>query len=692
MLLSIHKTLARLSCLTCLTAATAMVLASPGAQAQAGAAAAGAAVAPIPVEKFFARPAVLDAKLSPSGRRLAISTSVQADRVGLVVVDLQDQLKASRVAQFSDADVVGFDWTSDERLIFRVRDLEAGSGEDRYVTPGLYTVKADGNERRMLIRRSGQPMVTDGSRSTALDWSHVLLHVPQQQEGVRPDEIVIGRYNTSGSEIESITPLWLDVRTGRTRSLHTGPVPDGAQSWWFDSQGRPRALYASSKGRQSIWWRDTVDGPWRQLAEGGALSLPMNVHAVGDEGTLYITRSEGREGYRVLSTFDFEKQRPAAEPLVRTPGFDFQGRLLMERPGAAPLGVNVTTDAEQTVWFDPGMKRMQQEADERFPGRINRLSCRRCGQPDMVVLVNSYSDRDPGRLWLYEAEPKRWTAVTQNLRGIDPQRMASVAFERIKARDGRDLPLWLTLPSDMKKGQARPAVVMVHGGPWVRGGYWRWQAMEQFLASRGYLVISPEFRGGTGFGYAHYKAGWKQYGLSMQDDVADALLWAQKQGYADGRACIAGASYGGYATLMGLAKHPELYRCGVAWVALTDLTLYVKGSWWINDDISAEGRRHQMPELVGDPEKDADFLVAQSPTSQAARIKAPLLLAFGEADQRVPLAHGKRMREALIEAGHPPEWVTYPDEGHSWRKVETHVDFARRMEVFLERHLKNAQP
>jgi acetyl esterase/lipase len=557
----------------------------------------------------------------------------------------------------------------------------------------LYAVNIDGSEPLQLVRRTGQPLIREASmRSAVLDWNHVLLHAPQQQDGVTADEIILGRYELSGREVKSIMPLWINTKTGRTRRVATENAPDGAMNWWFDSQGRPRALLARGKGRQSLWWRDAVAGTWRQLIEAGALSLPMGVHSVDDDGTLYVTRNEGPHQYRVLSTFDFERMRPSKEPLVRTPGFDFTGTLLRDRAGAAPLGVRVVTDAEDTVWFDPEMKRLQQEIDARFPGKISRLSCRRCGQPDMTVLVRVFSDRDPGQLWLYEAGSKRWTAVALALRSIDPRRMASVAFERIAARDGRDLPVWLTLPQGMVKGQPRPAVVLVHGGPWARGGHWRWQPMEQFLASRGYVVISPEFRGSTGYGQAHYRAGWKQFGQAMQDDVADALLWAQEQGYADGRACIAGASYGGYATLMGLARHGELYRCGVAWVALTDLPLYVQGSWWIDDDISSEGRRFRLPELVGDSDKDADMLREQSPVTQAARIKAPLLLGYGEADLRIPLAHGKRMRAALITAGNPPEWVSYPDEGHSWRRVETLSDFARRMEGFLARHLGPTPP
>ena len=143
---------------------------------------------------------------------------------------------------------------------------------------------------------------------------------------------------------------------------------------------------------------------------------------------------------------------------------------------------------------------------------------------------------------------------------------------------------------------------------------------------------------------------------------------------------------------MGLIRHPELYRCGVAWAAPTDPFLLLKGAWFVNDDVNGEFRRHALPQLVGDVEKDAEMLTAVSPVAQAKRIQAPLLLAFGEADRRFPITHGERLRDALRAAGRPPEWVSYPHEGNSWRQVSTHVDFARRVESFLGQHLKAEAP
>lgn len=648
----------------------------------------------IPVERFFQRPAVLEAKLSPSGRQLALTTARGAQRVSLVVLTLGSPPEVKRIAQFSDADVVRFDWVGDERLVFSVLDLASGSGEDRRLAPGLFAINADGSALLRLVRRQGKAFVTDGSRQDrALDWNHQLLQVPQPQDGVRPDEVVIGRFDGKYNELEAVTPMWLNVRSGRTRPMDLTSAPTGAMHWLFDSRGQPRVALTGKAGRQAIYWHGPADTGWQKLADAALLHSPFTPVSVDDAGTLYVVHAQGREGYSVLARYDFDAMAVEAEALVSAPGFDFSGSLILDRAGSRALGVRVDTDAEQTVWFDAAMKQFQASADARMPGHVNRISCRRCGAPDMVALVRSTSDQDPGRLWVYEAAGQRWSAVSTVMEGIDARHMAAVDFQRIKARDGSDLPVWLTLPAGRVKGQALPTVVMVHGGPWLRGNHWRWEAMAQFLASRGYLVIAPEFRGSTGYGLAHYKAGWKQWGQTMQDDIADALLWAQGEGLADKhRACIAGASYGGYATLMGLVRHPELYRCGVAWVAVTDPLLLLKGSWWIDDDANAQGREFLLPDLIGDAEKDLAMLTANSPLAQAARIKAPLLLGVGESDRRVPPAHGERLREALRAAGNPPEWVSYADEGHSWRLVATQVDWARRFERFLAQHLKAETP
>lgn len=650
-------------------------------------------LAPLPAAAFFRDRDVMEAVLSPSGKRLAVTSAPGGTRAGLFIFDLVGGAKPVRAAQFGNVDVRNINWVSEERLVFSATDYSAGSGSPEG-SPGLYSVDPQGQSLLELIERQST-VLSDGSRSRrALDLNHILLKIPVPRAGQPNEEVLIAKL-IAGAKDEStrMVSLWLNVHTGRTRN--TGfAEPAASISLMADSSGTTRVAMTRQGTRQTLHWRGPNDKTWQVLAEGDLLGMPYAPEAIDDAGNLYVSWREPGEGHLVLSAFDFEQHRPKPEPLVRVQGFDYSGELLTTSGSGRALGVRIDHDAETTIWFDEGMKALQAEVDKRLPNRVNRLSCRQCGTPDAVVLVRTRSDRDPGQLWIYRPQPAEgqlaWQPVGAVLNGIDPARMASVDFKRIKARDGRDLPIWLTLPRGVAPGKPAPAVVMVHGGPWVRGGHWGWEPMAQFLASRGYLVIEPEFRGSNGYGAAHFRAGFKQWGQAMQDDVADALLWAREQKLADDRACIAGASYGGYSTLMGLARHGDLYRCGIAWAAVTDLQLLLKGSWWVSDDTGELARKHSMPEMIGDLEKDAAMLAANSPVLQADRIKAPLLLAFGEADLRVPLAHGKRMREALIKAGNEPQWVVYPGEGHGWGLLKNKIDFAQRIEAFLATHLAPA--
>jgi dipeptidyl aminopeptidase/acylaminoacyl peptidase len=441
------------------------------------------------------------------------------------------------------------------------------------------------------------------------------------------------------------------------------------------------------EGRATMHWRDDKQPDWQLLAEFDALDWPYWPVHVDDQGNLLVLESSGPGGVDVLKRFDMATRRPAAQALVSTPGFSVGRGLEVDERSGRLLGVHVDTDAYGVVWFDPRMKAVQAEADKRWPDRVNQLSCARCLEPDMVVLLRSWSDRDPGQFWVHRVADKSWQKVGDSRPGVDPRRMATLDFHRTKARDGKDLPLWLTLPAGHKKGDRPPAVVLVHGGPWVRGGHWAWNPMAQFLASRGYAVIEPEYRGSTGFGGAHFRAGWKQWGTTMQDDVADALEWARQQGHVSAsQACIAGASYGGYAALMGPIRHPQLYRCAVAWVAVTDPLLLTQ--WSAVSDQSDESRDYSLPQLIGDPVADLPMLKAASPLQRAGELKLPLLLGFGADDRRVPLEHGTRLRDALKTQGHDPEWVVYPGEGHGAWTLEHQLDWAGRVERFLAQHLK----
>jgi len=613
---------------------------------------------PPPPEVFFGTPDIQEAHLSPSGKRLAITTAKGDKRVGLIVLDLEAGGTITRPVQLPESDVVSVRWLNDDRLLF-----SKGLIKQRQLSFGLYVVNVDGS---------------------ALKWVNYkgrVRLVPAMRPGEANEEVML-MDSIRGAKVLT----WVNTLNGNIRDVTTTAPGDNIQ-WLLDAHGEPRATLTFKNDRVQAYWRKPGGSAWEQLYDTPVLKPPFELADVDSNGALYVTHVPKGASQSVLARYDAAARAPAASALVATPGFDFNGEFIKE--GDVTLGVRVDSDGETTVWLHPRMARFQQEVDKKMPGLINRISCRRCGQPDMVALVTSFNDHDPGTLRIFQARPPAgqpdWQTIGRIREAVAPEQMAAMDFQIIKARDGRDLPVWITRAGDGKG--PRPAVVMVHDGPWVRGNNWRWHDWGQFLASRGYVVIEPEFRGSTGYGEEHYRAGFKQWGQAMQDDVTDALRWAQKQGLASDKACIIGAGYGGYSALMGLARDPGLYRCGAAWMAVSDLALMVEGSWWVDDNGSL-ARRLTLPEMVGDAKQDAAMIAANSPVNLAARIQAPLLLAHGEDDLRVPIEHATRMRDALKAAGHPPEWITYPHTTHVFGKLEDQLDFARRLDAFLAKYLQ----
>lgn len=648
---------------------------------------------PPPARAFFAPSEFSEVKLSPSGNYLAVTTAKLTGRRTLYVFDLTGAKPPSQAARIQDLDVVDIDWVNDDRLLFKVRNLSLGSGSRNHEPAGLFAVDRDGENLRTLIRRTSAATGGVGGRlnERSLSWDHELLSVPDFVPGERNDTVVVGLVRVNEKrDVAAVRPLLLNVNSGVARAFDDLNSPPGAANWFFDTKGEPRLAVSLEEMHAVIHYRAPGSSEWKRIGEGNQLDLPFMPRFVADDGTLFVGERRGKDGVAVLTRFDFKTGKPEREALVSTPGFDFEGSLIQSRD-AGTLGLRIYTDAAQTVWFNAGMRAFQDKVDGLLPGRVNSISCRRCGKDDMVALVVSYSDREPGEYLVYRAKGEQWQRVGRARPDIKAEQMGRMDFQRIKARDGLDLPIWLTYPAGIKPGEKPakplPTVVLVHGGPNARGAYWNWAPHAQFLASRGYLVIEPEFRGSEGFGRRHLEAGFKQWGEGMQDDIADSLLWAQKQGIASDKACIAGASYGGYATFAGLMRFPGLYRCGVAWVAVTDLMLLAEGSSWVDTDVGVLTRTEVLSKRLGDPVADAAMLRATSPVENADKIKAPVLLAMGMADLRVPIAHGNRMRDAMAKAGNPLEYVTYKDEGHSFLMTETHLDWAGRMERFLAKHL-----
>jgi dienelactone hydrolase len=628
---------------------------------------------PIPVETFFKPAELTNARLSPSGRYLAALRGGVAERVGFIIIDLEGDEGSHFVSASPRDDVSWFTWVTDDWLVFGVHDPNYRGYGGR--GGGLMSMSRDGKRSRQLVARTWyKGMEMSRQRILSPDHHFLGLGAPDSLEVMVSESHYDANY-----EYEYATLHALNVVNGQLRSVDTPK----ADYWVIDANGVPRALSRTTKGTTTVSWFDPDANKWVERYTAPQHELPWVPLAVRDPRRLLVRASDGR-GYSQLWEYDAAQNKLAEKPMLTTPGFSGSINPIYARQSDKLLGVSVLVDARTTSWFDPSLDALQAKVDAKLPGRVNIVSCSPCFNMKRV-LVHSYTDTDPGMTLLYMPQTDQWQLVGKERPDVPVERMAHMELHRPKARDGEDLPVWITRAPNLPAGQPAPAVILVHGGPWVRGTSWAWHGEAQFLASRGYLVIEPEFRGSTGYGVDHMHKGFKQWGLTMQDDVTDAVKFAVDKGWVDAkRVCIMGASYGGYATLMGLAKDPDLYRCGVALAAVSDQRYMFDFHW---NDFSDEVRSYSLPELLGDRQKDEARFIATSPVEQAARIKAPLLLAHGGEDRRVPIQNGERMRDALVKNGKQVEWVVYSHAYHGFPLLEDELDFYSRVERFLAKYL-----
>ena len=625
---------------------------------------AASAVRP-PVEAFFQNAQFSRAGISPNGRHVTALVALPGLRKAVAVFDLAS-MTPKILARYGDGDVGQAFWLNDKRIAYTVVNIDPLYRDS---TAGLYAIDLDGKASRGLApalvnQRSFaqaedlpgpdmEPDVLRGSSPQVSDNMFVIVDIDGDKQ--------LGTLN-------SRTGLQSDVR-----------APYRSFSWLIDYGNALRVAVAPDGPLHAMHF--LADGDWRKVATFAPATDAILVPRAYVGKTLYVQANNG--GDRIgLFRYNLERAAVDAAPLIASPDFDVEGKPVIEADRL--MGFRVNTDAESTVWFDPDMKALQAEIDVKLPATLNRIT-RGIRSETPFVLIEAYSPTTPGDTLIYNRDTKALTRIGQALPAIAPAQMAaSTDFKRYKARDGLSIPAYLTLPTGTP-GKNLLTIILAGAYPWKRNAAWAFDPAVQFLASRGYAVIQPETRGARGFGAAHFKAGLRQWGLAMQDDLADSARWAIAEGIADPkRICIAGTVYGGYAAMMGLIKDPELFKCGISWAGIVDIKLMFKHRW---QEFPESGYGDKFKVLVGDPDKDQAQFNATSPLQGAKRITAPVLLAYGDKDVEVPGKHGRLLYEAIKPGNAAAEFMLFDrkEQPHSLEK--NRAELWSRIEQFLERHI-----
>ncbi len=620
-----------------------------------------------PVEDFFRPAAYARVALAPDGKTLAAVAPVNG-YANLVAISLHDR-KVTTLTSLKKAEVAGFRWINNRRLVFEVIERR-WSTEQRIANGGLYAIDRDGQRprdlRSMIIRQNVSQ--TDGGKE--LDSDDVIAEI-------------WGERSYRYTDIARV-----DTVTGQSRIV-VDRTPGEVAYWRLDRRANARAAVTREDKERLTWalhYREDADKPWRKLVELDPFRSPerdLDVVTFDYNGNMIVSaRPDGDRA--ALYYYDVENNR-LAEKIAEHPRFDVGGGLIFDRRKRRLVGIRIEAEKPEFLWVDADWARWHETVNRALPGRVNSLVRTESAE---AILVFSYSDQEPGTYFLFDPVKSTLEELVRSRPWIDPKRMAERRPLSYKARDGLSIPAYLTLPAGSTE-KGLPLVVLVHGGPFVRGETWGWDPESQFLASRGYAVLQPDFRGSLGYGFRHYRAGWKQWGRAMQDDLNDGVAFLAGKGTIDPkRVCIMGASYGGYAALLGLARDPEVWRCGISFAGVSDLELMVKIVYADYSGSPGTGEWHRIH--VGDAAEERALFEASSPVRQAHRIKSPVLLATGSDDRRVPMENSTRMRSALRRHGVPHEWLFYESEVHGFSIDAYLLDFYRNVERFLERHLGNS--
>jgi dipeptidyl aminopeptidase/acylaminoacyl peptidase len=457
-----------------------------------------------------------------------------------------------------------------------------------------------------------------------------------------------------------------------------------------DHEGRLRIAMTTDGVNSSLLYRATEEDEWRCLA---TYDFKENAAPLGftyDDAALWVSSNLGRDKRAI---FEFDLAAGVAGELVyEHPDVDVS-TLLRSRRREKTVGVAYETDRVHHEFWDARRAAIQDFLDEQLPGRRNNLTS--FDRAEERYVVHSGSDRGPGSYHLLDApfDPAdegstkcfALTRLFDLAPWLDEGRLVPMTPVAYDARDGLRVPGYLSLPPGRSLGDGGEPLALVvnpHGGPWVRDS-WGYNPEVQFLASRGYAVLQMNYRGSAGYGRSYLEASFGQWGLAMQDDITDGVAWAIEAGIADpARVAIYGGSYGGYATLSGITKTPELYKCAVDYVGVSSIFSWLDAfpPYW-------KPMLEMVHEMVGHPERDAERLRATSPLYHVDKIRCPLLVAQGANDPRVKLEESDQLVAALRERGVDVEYLVKDDEGHGFANEENRFEFYRAMERFFASYL-----
>ena len=606
---------------------------------------------------FAALPFVEEPELSPNGEWVAGLFGVDGQRRVCILPLFDPKARRSCLLVPDMAEAHGLEWVNDDNLILHLTALQQIEGKGWYVSRAYALNRNTNKITKLLSGLNGQS--ADKVVWTARDGSPIVEIAAQNSIYEEPEFWpAVYRVNVESGVSTKVQSGAGDVMNWMTDGAGTVRLGYG----YDDSRRKSRVLYRRT-AQESLRIIDRADDRKREEVIDPVAFLPE-----GDHGIVVHKDDKDRSA---LFEVDLTTQKDV-RAIWTAPEGSWIASTLTAGDRQTVLGVYLNGRERDRVWLDPALAALQAALAKSVPDkRVHIVSFSRDRQRMLVQIDQADT---PGTLYFFDTSEgmlHRYAWMNEKLRS---EALNPVRAVQYKARDGLEIEGILTLPKG-REAKHLPVIVMPHGGPWwhdtLNYDYW-----AQFLASLGYAVIQPNFRGSTGYGEAFERKGEGQLGLAMQDDLNDALKWVADQGIGDAkRACIVGASYGGYAAMWGLARDPDLWRCGISISGVASLRREVDdmGDASINGHTNQDSWKRMTPDFI-----------AVSPINAVAKIKAPMLLVHGKMDVTVDHNQSVSMSVRMKSAGKHVEFVSLPKADHYFTREADRLALLQAMERFLK--------
>ncbi|MCL1867445.1 MAG: S9 family peptidase [Paludibacter sp.] len=611
------------------------------------------------VEDYFSKPKASNFQISPNGKFMSYKEKEDGTTKNHVYVKNIATGKVKRVIEEKDELIRGYGWVNEKRLVYM---MDQGGNEKYHI----YAVNIDGTNNIDL---------TPFENIQAS-----ILNMLKEQK-----DFVIIQMNKNNPQV--FEPYKLNIVTGElTQLFENKDIANPIQGYDFDKDGNLRAYSKIVNGIEAeLWYKDQKTNEFKMIYHGTwyeGFSIVGFDYSGKNPDYAYVATNVGSDKSRIVlydfknnkivkevfsnSDFDVASIRRSRKRNYEIDYFAYEGEKFVIVP--------------QSAFYKDLAKRIKTEFDDRQVYVVDN------DDNENTFLMIVESDKLYGIYYTYDAKTKKFTLLYDLMPQLKEQDMAEMRPITFKSRDGLTIHGYITLPKAALEGKKVPLVVNPHGGPQGVRDSWGFNAEPQLFASRGYATLQVNFRISGGYGTEFLKAGFKQVGRKCMDDVEDGVKYVIAQGWVDkDKIAIYGASHGGYATLMGLIKTPDLYACGVDYVGVSNIFTFMKSmpEYW-------KPYTAMLKQVWYDTDNEQETEIAKevSPVYQVEKIKSPLFVVQGANDPRVNINEADQIVETLRNKGVNVPYMVKYNEGHGFHHEENSIDFYKCMLGFLAEYLK----